>query len=112
MTLIVNGNVNGANIVGSMTNSSATVNNNGKLDFESLRLLVEQIKKEMEKTQTADSEEVVVLKEKIEQLEQSIDNRDESSVVETLKAIAAGAISSGIWSIGSTVSSYISSITG
>ena len=110
MTIIIHGNVDGSNVVGSMTNSSATVNNNGKLDFESLRLLVEQIKKEMEKAQTADSEKVVVLKEKIEQLEQSIDNRDESSVVETLKAIAAGAISSGIWSIGSSVSAFLGSL--
>lgn len=106
----ISGPINGANIVGSMTNSSATVNNNGKLDFESLRRLVEQIKKELEKAQTADSEKVVVLKEKIEQLEQSIDNRDESSVVETLKAIAAGAISSGIWSIGSSVSAFLGSL--
>lgn len=112
MTLIVNGNVNGANIVGSMTNSSATVNNNGKLDFESLRRLVEQIKKEMEKAQTADSEKVIALKEKVELLERSIGNRDESSVIETLKNIAIGAVSSGFWQVGAMVSSYISTMMG
>ena len=106
----ISGPINGANIVGSMTNSSATVNNNGKLDFESLRRLVEQIRNELGKVQTAKSEETIALKEKIEQLEQSIENRDESSVVNTLKNIAIGAISSGIWQVGTMVSSYISTI--
>lgn len=106
----INGTINGANIAGNMMNSSATINNNGKIDFESLRQLVEQIRNELGKVQTAKSEETIALKEKIEQLEQSIENRDECSVVETLKAIAAGAISSGIWSIGSSVSAFLGSL--
>lgn len=110
MTVIINGNVNDSNIVGNMMNSSATVNNNSKIDFEFLKQLVEQIKKELEKEQTADSGKVVALKEKIELLEHSIKNRDESSVLETLKNIAMGAISSGIWSIGTTITSYLSSL--
>lgn len=108
----ISGPINGANIVGSMTNSSATVNNNGKLDFESLRRLVEQIRNELGKVQTAKSEETIALKEKIEQLEQSIENRDESSVVNTLKNIAIGAVSSGFWQVGAMVSSYISTMMG
>jgi hypothetical protein len=108
----ISGPINGANIVGSMTNSSATVNNNGKLDFESLRQLVEQIRNELGKVQTAKSEETIALKEKIEQLEQSIENRDESSVVNTLKNIAIGAVSSGFWQVGAMVSSYISTMMG
>ncbi len=110
MTFIINGNVNGANVIGNMTNSSATVNNNGKIDFESLKTLVEQVKKELEKTQTADSDKVIVLKEKVELLEQFIESRDENSVIETLKNIAMGAVSSGIWSIGTTIASYLSSL--
>ncbi len=110
MTIIINGNVNGANVVGKMTNSSATVNNNGKIDFDSLKKIVDQVKKELEKAQTADSEKVVALKEKVELLERSIGNRDESSVIETLKNIAMGAVSSGFWSIGTTITSYLSSL--
>jgi len=110
MTFIINGYVNGANVIGNMTNSSATVNNNGKIDFESLKTLVEQVKKELEKTQTADSDKVIVLKEKVELLEQFIESRDENSVIETLKNIAMGAVSSGIWSIGTTIASYLSSL--
>lgn len=110
MTIIINGNVNGANVVGNMTNSSATVNNNGKIDFDSLKKIVDQVKKELEKAQTADSEKVIALKEKIELLERSIGNRDESSVIETLKNIAMGAVSSGFWSIGTTITSYLSSL--
>ena len=83
----INGTINGANIAGNMMNSSATINNNGKIDFESLRKLVEQIRNELGKVQTAKSEETIALKEKIEQLEQSIENRDESSVVNTLKIL-------------------------
>ena len=111
MTVInINAPSNG-NIIGSMTNSSATVNN-GKIDFDSLKQLVDQITKELEKVQTAESENIVTLKEKIEQLEQSIEKRDEGSVIDSLKNIAMGAVSSGIWSIGSMVSTYISSIMG
>ena len=106
----INGTINGANIAGNMMNSSATINNNGKIDFESLRRLVEQIRNELGKVQTAKSDETIALKEKIEQLEQSIENRDECSVVDTLKNIAVGAISSGIWQVGTMVSSYISTI--
>lgn len=108
----ISGPINGANIVGSMTNSSATINNNGKIDFESLRQLVEQIRNELGKVKTATSEETIALKEKIEQLEQSIENRDESSVVNTLKNIAIGAVSSGFWQVGAMVSSYISTMMG
>jgi len=108
----INGTINGANIAGNMMNSSATINNNGKIDFESLRQLVEQIRNELGKVQTAKSEETIALKEKIEQLEQSIENRDESSVVNTLKNIAIGAVSSGFWQVGAMVSSYISTMMG
>lgn len=108
----INAPINGANIAGNMVNSHAIINNNGKIDFESLKQLVEQIKNELAKEQNDDSEKVVALKEKVESLEQSIEKRDEGSVVDTLKNIATGAISSGIWSVGSMVSSYISSIMG
>ena len=110
MTVIINGNVNGANVVGNMINSSATVNNNDKIDFESLKQLVKQVKKELEKEQNADSGMAVTLTEKVELLEQSIENRDEGSVIDTLKNIAIGAIASGIWQVGAMVSSYISTI--
>lgn len=96
MTIIIHGNVNGANIVGNMTNSSATINNKSKIDFESLKQIVEQVKKELEKAQAVDSENVIALKEKIELLEQSIENRDEGSVIDILKNIAMGAISEDV----------------
>lgn len=113
MTIInINAPINGANIIGNMTNSFVTINNNGKIDFESLKQIVEQIKNELEKAQAADSNNVVALKEKVEKLELSIVNRDENSIIDILKNIATGAVSSGIWSVGTTVSSYISSIMG
>lgn len=108
----INAPINGANIAGNMVNSHAIINNNGKIDFESLKQLVEQIKNELAKEQNDDSEKVVALKEKVVLLEQSIENRDEGSVIDILKNIAMGAVSSGIWSVGTTVSSYISSIMG
>ena len=111
MTIInINAPTNGTKILGNMTNSSATINNNGKIDFESLKQIVEQVKKELEKAQTADSDKVIALKEKVELLEQFMESRDENSVIETLKNIAMGAISSGIWSIGTTITGYLSSL--
>ena len=111
MTIInINAPTNGTNIIGNMTNSSATVNNNGKIDFESLKQIVEQVKKELEKAQTADSDKVIALKEKVELLEQFMESQDENSVIETLKNIAMGAVSSGIWSIGTTITGYLSSL--
>lgn len=113
MTIInINAPTNGTNIIGNMTNSSATVNNNCKIDFDSLKNFVGQIYKELEKEQPNNSESVIALKEKIELLEQSIENRDEGSVIDTLKNIATGAVSSGIWQVGAMVSSYISTIMG
>lgn len=111
MTVIINGNVNGSNIIDSMTNSSVTVNNNG-FDFEALKQLVTKIEADLENAKSIEVEKIVALKEQITLLKKSAEEQNETSAIDLLKNIAAGAISSGIWSVGSMVSSYISSIMG
>ena len=111
MTVIINGNVNGSNIIDSMTNSSVTVNNNG-FDFEALKQLVTKIEADLENAKNIEVDKSRFLKEQTTLLKKSIEEKNETSAIDLLKNIATGAISSGIWSVGSMVSSYISSIMG
>ena len=111
MTVIINGNVNGSNIIDSMTNSSVTVNNNG-FDFEALKQLVTKIEADLENAKNIEVDKSRFLKEQTTLLKKSIEEKNETSEIDLLKNIATGAISSGIWSVGSMVSSYISSIMG
>lgn len=111
MTVIINGNVNGSNIIDSITNSSATVNNKG-FDFEALKQLVTKIEADLENAKNIEVDKSRFLKEQTTLLKKSIEEKNETSAIDLLKNIATGAISSGIWSVGSMVSSYISSIMG
>ena len=108
MTIIINGSVNGSNIIASMANSSATINNNNGLDFESLKQLVTQICNELVNARNADSQKIDDLKSQIAELNTAIDEKNEKTAVDLLKNIATGAISSGIWSIGSAISNFLS----
>ena len=110
MTVIINGNVNGSNIIDSITNSSATVNNNG-FDFEALKQLVTKIEADLENAKNIEADKSRFLKEQTTLLKKSIEEKNETSAIDLLKNIATGAISSGIWSIGTTITNYISSIT-
>lgn len=110
MTVIINGNVNGSNIIDSMTNSSVTVNNNG-FDFEALKQLVTKIEADLENAKNIEVDKSRFLKEQTTLLKKSIEEKNETSAIDLLKNIATGAISSGIWSIGTTITNYISSIT-
>lgn len=109
-SVIINGPVNGSNIVASMNNSSATINNNTNIDFNALKQLVSKIESDLENAKDAESEKMAALKEQVASLKQSIELQNETSAVEILKNIAAGAISSGIWSIGSSVSAFLGSL--
>lgn len=110
MTVIVNGNVNGSNIIDSMTNSSATINNNNSFDFEALKQLITKIEADLKDAKNIETEKATALKKQIALLKMSVEEQNETSAMDLLKNIAAGAISSGIWSIGATVSTYLSSL--
>lgn len=109
MTVIINGNVNGSNIIDSMTNSSVTVNNNG-FDFEALKQLVTKIEADLENAKNIEVDKSRFLKEQTTLLKKSIEEKNETSAIDLLKNIATGAISSGIWSIGSSVSAFLGSL--
>ena len=110
MTIINNyGNINGSNIIGSMTNSSATINNNS-FDFETLKQLITKIEADLENAKNIETEKAASLKEQITLLKKSAEEQNETSAIDLLKNIVAGAISSGIWTIGATVSNYLSSL--
>ena len=111
MMVIINGNVNGSNIIDSMTNSSVTVNNNG-FDFEALKQFVTKIEADLENAKNIEVDKSRFLKEQTTLLKKSIEEKNETSAIDLLKNNATGSISSGIWSVGSMVSSYISSIMG
>lgn len=109
MTVIINGNVNGSNIIDSMTNSSVTVNNNG-FDFEALKQLVTKIEADLENAKNIEVDKSRFLKEQTTLLKKSIEEKNETSAIDLLKNIATGAISSGIWSVGSSVSAFLGSL--
>lgn len=106
--IVINGPVNGANIISSMTNSSATINNNNNFDFETLKQLITKIETDLENAKNIEAEKAASLKEQITLLKKSAEEQNETSAMELLKNIAAGAISSGIWSIGSTITTFLS----
>lgn len=112
-TTVINnfGNINGANLIGSMINSSATISNNS-FDFEALKQLITKIETDLENAKNIDAEKTDSLKEQIASLKKSVEEQNETSAMDLLKNIATGAISSGIWSIGTTITNFISSITG
>ena len=102
--------INGSNVIGSMTNSSATINNNNSFDFEALKQLITKIETDLENAKNIEAKKAASLKEQIALLKKSAEEQNETSAMELLKNIAAGAISSGIWSIGTTVSAFLSSL--
>lgn len=110
MTVIINGNVNGSNIIDSMTNSSATINNNNSFDFETLKQLITKIEADLENAKNIETEKAASLKEQITLLKKSAEEQNETSAIDLLKSIVAGAISSGIWTIGSTITTFLSSL--
>ena len=111
-TTIINnyGNINGSNFIGSTTNSSVTINNNNSFDFNALKKLITKIEADLENAKNIETEKAASLKEQITLLKKSAEEQNETSAMDLLKNIAAGAISSGIWSIGTTVSAFLSSL--
>ncbi len=111
MTIINNyGNIEGSNFIGSMSNSSATVINNNNFDFEALKQFITKIEADLNNSKNIEAEKLVSLKEQITLLKKSAEEQNETSAIDLLKNIAAGAISSGIWSIGSSVSAFLGSL--
>ena len=111
MRIILNDNVTGSNIIDTNTISSITDNNNCCY-FEDLKQLVTKIEADLENAKNIEVDKSRFLKEQTTLLKKSIEEKNETSAIDLLKNIATGAISSGIWSVGSMVSSYISSIMG
>lgn len=109
ITNIFNAPINGANIVGNMTNSSAIIHNDS-FDFKALKQLVSKIEADLENAKNIESEKVAALKEQVTSLKQSIEEKNETSAMDLLKQLAVGAASSGIWSIGSTITNFLSSL--
>ena len=92
-----------------MINSSATISNNS-FDFEALKQLITKIETDLENAKNIDAEKTDSLKEQIASLKKSVEEQNETSAMDLLKNIATGAISSGIWSIGSTITTFLSSL--
>ena len=92
-----------------MINSSATISNNS-FDFEALKQLITKIETDLENAKNIDAEKTDSLKEQIASLKKSVEEQNETSAIDLLKNIATGAISSGIWSIGSSVSAFLGSL--
>lgn len=104
MTIINNyGNINGANIVGTATNSTLNVNNTNSFDYEGVEKLLESIqnllpvgnfiKNDLEKIQ-----------QNVDEIKESISKQDVPSVKGKLKdladfckGIAGNVIASGVW---------------
>ncbi|MDY6284735.1 MAG: hypothetical protein SPL19_02415 [Fibrobacter sp.] len=110
MTININGSVTGSNVVGHMEQSSATINNNNGFDFEALKKLITKIETDLENAKNIEAEKTDSLKEQIASLKKSVEEQNETSAMDLLKNIATGAISSGIWSIGSTITTFLSSM--
>lgn len=106
--VIINGPVNGSNIIGSMTSSSSTINNS--FDFEALKQLITKIEADLEDVKNTEAEKTDSLKEQITLLKKSIEEQNKSTAIDLLKQLLVGATSSGIWSIGTTVSAFLSSL--
>ena len=93
-----------------MTNSSATINNNNSFDFNALKELITKVETDLENAKTIEAEKTDSLKEQIASLKKSVEEQNETSAIDLLKNIASGAISSGIWSIGSTITTFLASL--
>ncbi len=110
MTIInINGSVSGSNVVGHMEHSSVTINNNN-FDFEALKKLIAKIEADLENAKNIEAEKTDSLKEQITLLKKSVEEKNETSTIDLLKQLAVGAASSGIWSIGSTITTFLASM--
>ncbi len=110
ITNIFNAPVNVANNVRNMTNSFATINNNNNFDFEALKQLITKIEADLENAKSIEADKTDSLKEQITLLKKSVEEQNKSSAMDILQQLAIGASSSGIWSIGSTITTFLSSL--
>ena len=89
-TPIINnyGNINGANIIGSMTNSSATINNNNSFDFKKVSDLIEQVLQNIASLRLTNNQEAE-LKSDLVEIKQMVTQKDETGVRKLLHKIEA-----------------------
>lgn len=109
---IINKDGQNINNIGSNSGSitQTTTNNSNNIDFEALKQLITKIETDLENAKNIEAEKADSLKEQIASLKKFVEEQNETSTMDLLKNIATGAISSGIWSIGSTITTFLSSL--
>lgn len=104
MTIINNyGNINGANIVGTATNSTLNVNNTNSFDYEGAEKLLESIQQLLPAGNFAKND-LEKIQQDVDEIKESISKQDVPSVKGKLKdladfckGIAGNVIASGVW---------------
>ena len=103
ITNIFNAPVNGANIVGTATNSTLNVNNTNSFDYEGVEKLLESIQKLLPVGNFIKND-LEKIQQNVDEIKESISKQDVPSVKEKLKdladfckGIAGNVIASGVW---------------
>ena len=83
---------------------------NNSFDFETLKQLIIKIEADLADAKNIEAEKADYFKELITLLKNSAENRNRTSAMDLLQQLVVGATSSGIWSIGTTISTFLSSL--